>query len=82
MNRPPSDSIGPRLGLPTYIYAVELLVDTQFEYQLGMAKTLSDSKSNLLLSSPQPLLRWTIFYPNLRSPWTLLHNPIRALAQG
>ncbi len=43
-------SIRLRLRLPTYIYTVELLVDTQFKYQLGLAKSLSNSKSNLSLS--------------------------------
>ncbi|PBK75398.1 hypothetical protein ARMSODRAFT_970061 [Armillaria solidipes] len=39
--------------LPTHIYTVQLLVDTQFKYQLGLAKSLSDSKSTLLLSRLQ-----------------------------
>ncbi len=34
----------------SYIYTVELLIDTQFEYQLGLAKSLSDCKSKLSLS--------------------------------
>ncbi len=73
-------SIGLGLRLLTYIYTVELLVDTQFEYQLGIAKTLSDSKSNLSLSSPQPPLHWTILlYSNLRSLQTPLRNPILGL---
>ncbi|PBK59996.1 hypothetical protein ARMSODRAFT_1027004 [Armillaria solidipes] len=55
----------------SYIYTVELLVDTQFEYQLGLAKSLSDSKvysitlkstasaplDYLLLSTPLHILR-------------------------
>ncbi len=65
----------------TYIYTVELLVDTQFEYQLGLAKTLPDSKSKpLSLSSLRPLLHWTIFaLSNLHSPQTLLRSPISGL---
>ncbi len=81
MNRPPSDSIGLRLRLPTYIYTVELLVDTQFEYQLGLAKSLSDSKSNLLLSKSMASapLDYLTLYPNLHSLQTPLCNPILGL---
>ena len=78
----PSDSDS---DLSTYIYTLQLLVDTQFEYQLGLAKSLSNSKSTLLLSSLQPPLHWTISYSLLHSTFsadsTLLIN-LRALAQG
>ncbi len=44
-------TIGFELGFTyLYIYIVELLVVTQFKYQLGLAKSLSDSKSTPSLS--------------------------------
>ncbi len=85
MNRPPSDSIGLRLGLPTHIYTVELLVDTQFEYQLGLAKSLSDSKANLSLSKSvaSALLDhpYSLSKP-LLSVDSVPQSNLRALAQG
>ncbi len=63
------------------MYTVELLVDTQFKYQLGLAKSLSDAKSNLSLSKSvaSTPLDYLILYPNPCSPQTLLHNLVLGL---
>ncbi|PBK96551.1 hypothetical protein ARMGADRAFT_1027583 [Armillaria gallica] len=58
----------------------KLLVDTQFKYQLGLAKSLSDSKSNsIALKSVASALLDYLLHPNLHSLWTLFHNPILGL---
>ncbi len=78
-------SIGLRLGLPTYIYTVELLIDTQFEYQLGLAKSLSDSKSNPSLSksaASAPLDHpYSLSKPSLSAD-SVPQSNLRASAQG
>ncbi len=78
MNRPPSDLDS---DLPIHIYTVELLVDTQFEYQLGIAKTLFDSKfkSIALKSVAYTPLDYLTLYPTFTLCGTLLRNPILGL---
>ncbi len=67
------------------MYTLELLVDTQFEYQLGLAKSLSDSKSNLSLSKSAASAPWDHPYslskPSLSAD-AVPHSNRRALAPG